>query len=501
MFHTQEQHDVLIIGAGLSGIGMACHLSMQNPNKRIAILERRESLGGTWDLFRYPGIRSDSDMFTMGFGFRPWRSLKVLADGPAIREYLTDTAREHGVHDKIQYGLKVLRSDWSSADRRWTVTAKHEASGETRQFHARFVVMCTGYYNYDGGHEPPFPGIEQFRGTRIHPQFWPENLDYTGKRVVVIGSGATAVTLVPAMADKAAHVTMLQRSPSYVFALPNYDKITEKMLKVMPAKWAYAVTRWRNTKFLRWSFKAARLWPQAMRKLLQGDVARRLGPDFDMRHFTPSYKPWDQRMCAVPDGDLFKTLRGGKASVVTDRIERFTPDGIQLVSGQVLPADIVVTATGLELQALGGMEVRVDGKEQRVTDKKLYKAVLIEDLPNMALIVGYTNISWTMKADIASAYICRLLQHLDAKGLEVATAVDSEGCTSTDSIFGSLSSGYVQRAKDRMLRQGTKAPWQVTHHYETDKAMLTEAPIDDGVLQFSRGAPVAAQPATLARAA
>lgn len=501
MSRNAELHDVLIIGAGLSGIGMACHLQMHSPGKRIAILDRRERLGGTWDLFRYPGIRSDSDMFTMGFGFRPWQSLKVLADGSSIREYMTDTAREYGVDKMIQYGLRVLRSDWSSATRSWTVTAQHEPTGETRTFTARFVVMCTGYYNYDAGYLPDFPGIEQFKGTRIHPQFWPENLDYAGKRVVIIGSGATAVTLVPAMAEQAAHVTMLQRTPSYVFNLPNYDRISAVMLKFLPRDWVYAVTRWRNTKFLRLSYQAARRWPKMMRKLLQGDVAKRLGPDFDMRHFTPPYNPWDQRLCAVPDNDLFAAIRSGKASVVTDHIDTFTPDGIRLKSGQELPADIVVSATGLRLQVFGGMEVRVDGQLQTVGAKKAYKATLIEDLPNLAWIVGYTNLSWTMKADIASAYVCRLINHMDAKGLTVATPVDREGCTAEGNIFGGLSSGYVLRGKDQMVRQGTKAPWLVTHHYESDKKMLLEAPIDDGVLDFSSGATTAAQPAKLARAA
>jgi monooxygenase len=498
---SQPQHDVLIIGAGLSGIGMACHLQIHSPGQRIAILDRRERLGGTWDLFRYPGIRSDSDMFTMGFGFRPWKSLKVLADGTAIREYIGDTAREYGVDKMIQYGLRVLKSDWSSATRSWTVTARHEASGETRTFTSRFVVMCTGYYNYDGGYEPEFPGLDQFKGQRIHPQFWPENLDYTGKRVVVIGSGATAVTLVPAMADKAAHITMLQRSPTYLFSLPNYDKITEVMLKFLPEQWVYSITRWRNTKFLRLSYQAARRWPNFMRKHLIGTVARQLGPDYDLRHFTPSYNPWDQRLCAVPDNDLFAALRSGKASVVTDHIDHFTPTGIRLKSGAELPADIVVTATGLRLQVLGGMEIAVDGKTQNVAAKKAYKATLIEDLPNMAWIVGYTNLSWTMKADIASAYVCRLLNHMRAKGVDVATPVDREGCTAEGNIFGSLSSGYVMRGKDQMLRQGTKAPWRVTHHYESDKPLLLEAPIEDGVLEFSGGAKSDARAAELARAA
>ena len=477
-------YDVLIIGAGLSGVGMACQLSRECPDKRITILERREALGGTWDLFRYPGIRSDSDMFTFGFGFRPWRSLKVLADGPSIRQYIGDTAREFGVDGKIQYGLKVQRADWSSARRRWTVTALHEASGETREVTARFVVMGTGYYNYDAGYLPEFPGIEQFKGTRIHPQFWPENLDYAGKRVVVIGSGATAVTLVPSMADKAAQVTMLQRSPSYVFSLPNHDRITEVLQKFLPESVTHRLTRIRNLKFYRWSYKAAQRWPRAMRRMLQGAVARQLGPEFDMKHFTPRYNPWDERLCAVPDGDLFGALRSGKASVVTDQIETFTPDGIRLKSGQELKADIIVTATGLQLQTFGGMEVRVDGQIQHVEGRKMYKATLIEGLPNLAAIIGYTNLSWTMKADMAAAYVCRLIKHLDQKGLEVATPVDRENCTLDESIFGSLRSGYVQRGKQKIMRQGGKAPWVVRHNYELDRPMLLDEPIDDGVLQF-----------------
>ena len=494
-------YDVLIIGAGLSGVGMACQLAKECPTKRIAILERRESLGGTWDLFRYPGIRSDSDMFTFGFGFRPWRSLKVLADGPSIRQYITETAREFGVENKIQYGLKVQRADWSSARARWTVTALHEASGQVREVTARFVVMGTGYYNYDAGYLPEFPGLEQFKGTRIHPQFWPENLDYTGKRVVVIGSGATAVTLVPSMADKAEHVTMLQRSPSYVFSLPNHDKITEVLQKFMPESWTHRITRMRNLKFYRWSYKAAQRWPKAMRRLLQGAVKRAVGPEFDMAHFTPRYNPWDERLCAVPDGDLFAALRKGKASIVTDLIDTFTPDGIRLKSGKELKADIVITATGLQMQTFGGMEVRVDGVAQHVEQKKMYKAVLLEDLPNFASIVGYTNLSWTMKADLASAYVCRLINHLDQKGVDVATPVDREGCTLEESIFGSLRSGYVQRGRLKIMRQGSKAPWAVTHNYETDRPMLLEEPIADGVLQFTAAGQPIAKVLELARAA
>ena len=480
-----QNFDVLIIGAGLTGIGAACHLAMECPGKRVAILERRNAIGGTWDLFRYPGIRSDSDMFSFGFKFRPWNELKVLADGPAIRQYVTDTARQYGIDKLIQYGLKTIAADWSSEQRCWTVTALHEASGETRSYRANFLIGATGYYNYDKGFLPHFPGEERYKGQRIHPQHWPENLDYRGKRVVVIGSGATAVTLVPAMATDAAHITMLQRSPSYIFSVPGFDKISAVLRHLLPEKWVYAMARKRNIVIQRWLYLAARRWPEQVRKLLLAGVRGQLKNKDDMRHFTPRYMPWDERLCAVPDADLFKALNSGKASVVTDQIETFTETGIQLKSGQQLDADIIITATGLQIQVLGGTDLRVDQQPRPVSAAMTYKGVLMQDIPNMAWIVGYTNAPWTLKADIASHYICRLLNHMDANGLAVATPHTAESPLENETIFGSLGSGYVRRASNLLPRQGRELPWRVLHHYERDSQMLLNQPIDDGVLQFT----------------
>jgi len=487
-----SEFDVLIIGAGLSGIGAACHLAMECPGKRVGILERRMAIGGTWDLFRYPGIRSDSDMFSFGFKFRPWNELKVLADGPAIRQYVSETAREYGVDRKIQFGLKTTAVDWSSEQRCWTVTAVHEASGETRSFRARFLIGATGYYNYDRGYLPQFPGVERFQGQCIHPQQWPAQLDYRGKRVVVIGSGATAVTLVPAMAGEAAHITMLQRSPSYIFSVPAFDTISAVLRHLLPERWVYAMARRRNILLQRWIYLAARRWPERVRKWLLAGVRKRLADGANMRHFTPRYMPWDERLCAVPDADLFKAINSGKASVVTDEIETFTESGIQLKSGQTLSADIIVTATGLQIQTLGGAELRVDQQTRPVGSVMTYKAVLMQDVPNLAWIIGYTNAPWTLKADLASSYICRLLRHMDANNLAVATPRAKDSAAENETIFGALRSGYVRRAADQLPRQGRDLPWRVLHHYERDTEMLLKQPIDDGVLEFI---PARAEPA------
>jgi cation diffusion facilitator CzcD-associated flavoprotein CzcO len=485
--------DVLIIGAGLSGIGTACQVTAEFPNKTIAVLERRERLGGTWDLFRYPGIRSDSDMYTFGYKFRPWHDTKVLADGASIREYIADTAREYGIEDKIHYGVKIVGADWSTAQGRWTVTALHEATGERRIYTCGYLVSCTGYYDYDAGHLPAFPGADRFQGRCVHPQHWPEDLDYTGKKVVVIGSGATAVTLVPSMADDAEHVTMLQRSPSYIFSIPALDKISQVLGRFLPEKWVYSFARTRNIAVQRGLYRACRRWPAQMRRLLLWQVRRSVGPGFDMSHFTPNYMPWDERLCAVPNGNLFKVLASGEASIVTDHIDTFTETGIVLKSGRELEADVIVTATGLNLQMLGGMTLSVDGEARELHEQMTYKGVLVENIPNLAWVFGYTNASWTLKSDIAGAYLCRLLRHMDVGGHTVATPRDVENSALDVGMLDQLQSGYVQRGKNVMPRQGSKDPWKVLMDYEKDSTMLLEDPIQDGLLEF--GAPARAHEA------
>jgi monooxygenase len=479
------QSDVLIIGAGLSGIGMACQLQRAFPEKRLVILERRNNVGGTWDLFRYPGIRSDSDMFTFGYKFRPWNDAKILADGPSIRKYIGDTAASYGVDKKIQFGVKVLDANWSRERKCWVVTALHEPTGEQREYTAGFLVSCTGYFNHDQGFLPKFPGSSRFKGTTVHPQHWPENLDYRGKNVVVIGSGATAVTLVPAMAGKAGHVTMLQRSPTYIFSIPALDKLSALLAKFLPEKWVFGAARQRQITLQRWIYEACRRWPKLTRRLLLAQARRHLGKGFDMTHFTPKYMPWDERLCMVPDADLFDALKSGKASVVTDQIETFTASGIKLKSGKELAADIVVAATGLNLQMMGGMSLRVDGKALPVNARMTYKSMLLENVPNLAFVFGYTNASWTLKVDIAAAYLIRLLRFMQARNLQVATPRDIEGCALEEGMLDSLNSGYVQRAREIMPRQGSKLPWRVLMNYRRDRAMLVDESIEDGALSFS----------------
>ncbi|MGH8505915.1 MAG: flavin-containing monooxygenase [Stenotrophobium sp.] len=479
-----QTFDVLIIGAGLSGICTASHLARECPGKKVGIIERRNAIGGTWDLFRYPGIRSDTDMLSFCFKFRLWDRLKVMADGTSLRQYIQDTAREYGIDKKVQFGLKTTAMDWSSKEQLWTVTTLQEATGEVKTFKARFLVGATGYYNYDQGFLPTFPGQEAFKGQRIHPQFWPENLDYTGKRVVVIGSGATAVTVVPSMADKAAHVTMLQRSPSYVFSLPDHDVMSALLLKFLPKQWVFAIARKRNILVQRMIYLGSKRWPEKARAFLLNSVKKQLGPNADMSHFTPRYMPWDERLCAVPDGDLFAAIRAGKASVVTDHIDSFNETGIKLKSGKQLDADIIITATGLQVQVLGGAELSVDKQPRPLSSSMTYKGTMMQDVPNMAWIVGYTNASWTLKADIAAAYICRLLKVMDAKGLSVATPRAPAGEMESDSILSSLSSGYVQRGQSHLPRQGRNLPWRVLHHYGKDSKMLLDDPIADGFLEF-----------------
>lgn len=485
---SNQHFDVLIIGAGLAGIGTACHLALECADKSFAVLERRETVGGTWDLFRYPGVRSDTDMFSFGYKFRPWHQPKVMGDGPTIRDYIADTAHEFGVDKKIHFGLKIISADWSGAQQRWTVKALHEASGETRSYRCGFLISCTGYYNHDAGFLPSFTGEHQFKGLRIHPQHWPEQLDYVGKKVVVIGSGATAITLVPAMAGKAAHVTMLQRSPSYIVSVPGIDAISALLGRFLPKSLVYRFARKRTIALQRGLYLACRRWPKIMRHVLLSQVRKHAGRDVDMKHFTPSYMPWDQRLCAVPDADFFEQLKAGRASVITDHIESFNETGIRLKSGEQLDADIVITATGLNIQMLGGMTLSVDGTQKNLREHMTYKGVLVQDMPNLACIFGYSNAPWTLKADLAATYLCRLFKHMDANGQGVAVPHDVDGCQIDGSILGSLSSGYVQRGDTLLPRQGSRYPWHVSHHYGRDTEMLLKHPIEDQWLSFERSA-------------
>ncbi|WP_420428086.1 flavin-containing monooxygenase [Algiphilus sp.] len=480
----QHEHlDVLILGAGLSGVGAACHLKRECPGKRFAIVERRSRIGGTWDLFRYPGIRSDSDMYTFGYNFKPWNGTKILADGSSIRSYIRETAQEYNVEKDIHFGLKIERVEWSSDDACWTAHAVEEASGEKHRFTANFLFGCTGYYNYDKGHRPDFPGESRFKGEIIHPQKWPEDKDYAGKNVVIIGSGATAITMVPAMAGTAKHVTMLQRSPTYIASIPSEDKLSGTLRRFLPDKLVYHMGRARNIALQRAIFAASRSRPGVVARALRMGVRRYMGKDFNPKDFTPSYNPWDERLCVVPNGDLFKALRGGNASIVTDHIDTFTENGIRLQSGKEIEADIIVSATGLDLQILGGAEMYVDGQFQDPGQALNYKGVMMEGVPNFALVFGYTNASWTLKADIASEFVCRLLNYMDAHKLGVVTPRDHEGCK-TDQAFLDLQSGYIQRAVDRLPKQGSKGPWRVLQNYYFDLPRLRHGRINDGVLEF-----------------
>lgn len=483
---TAQHFDLIIIGAGLSGIGSACRIAEKYPNKSMAILERREAMGGTWDLFRYPGIRSDSDMASFGYNFKPWYSDQVLAKGGDIRNYVAETAREFGIQDKVHYGLRITSADWSGDDQRWTVTAIHEKSGELRHFTCNFMLNCAGYYNFDQGYRPDFEGEENFRGEIVHPQFWPENLEYAGKRVVVIGSGATAITVVPAMAEKAASVTMLQRSPSYIMAMPDTDRISMVLNRFLPKKTVFKMARKRNILFQRGLYLACEKWPNAMRKVMLGHMRRQVGPNVDMRHFTPKYNPWEQRLCAAPDGDFFKSLRSGKSHIVTDQIDHFSENGIVLKSGQELEADIVVTATGLDVQLMGGLQLKLDGNDVDMPKKLIYKGIMMQDVPNYGWIFGYTNAPWTLKCDIGGQYICRLFDLMEKRGARVVRPVDLEGNETGVGMLDGFAPGYIMRAKDRMPRQGREGPWKVTMHYGKDKQMLVEDPVDDGVLQFEQ---------------
>ncbi len=479
-----REYDVLIIGAGLSGVGMACQLKRNCPGKRFALLEGRDALGGTWDLFRYPGVRSDSDVSTLGYSFRPWRGGQVLADGASIKNYVADTAAQYGVDRHIQFGRTVRSANWCSKAKRWTVEVVQRASGELQTYTAKFLVGCTGYYDYAAGFQPDFPGAEQFQGPLIHPQHWPENLDYHDKKVVVIGSGATAMSLVPALAKHAARVTLLQRSPTYLLPLPSFDPLTAALQRWLPAKLAYRLTRARNITLSRTLFERARKQPRVVRRFLLGLVRQQLDGAASMRHFTPSYAPWDQRLCVVADGDLFKAIKAGKAEMVTDQIDHLAPGGIRLKSGAELEADIIVSATGLKLQMLGGINLRVDGQPVPLGERMIYKNVLLEDVPNAGMIFGYTNLSWTLKADLASAYLCRLIQHMDRHGYQECRARDLADNRTGRSVLADLNSGYVQRADKLLPRQGRGGPWRASQNYQQDTQTLRFGPIADPSLLF-----------------
>ena len=481
---TEEHVDVLIVGAGISGIGSAYHLQTRCPGRSYVVLEGRENLGGTWDLFRYPGIRSDSDMYTLGYSFKPWTNPKAIADGPSILEYLDETAREHGIQDKIRFGHKVTSASWSTEQARWTVDAERAATGETVRFTCNFLHLCSGYYNYDAGYTPEFEGIEDFEGQVVHPQKWTDDIEYRDRRVVVIGSGATAVTLVPVMAEDAAHVTMLQRSPTYVVSRPAEDRFANFLRRILPPMLAYNIVRWKNVLVVMFFYNRSRKVPARVKKLLIDQVRKQLGPDFDVEtHFTPSYNPWDQRVCLVPDGDLFAALRSGKASVETDHIARFTKDGIELRSGKTLQADLVVTATGLDLLAVGGLEISMDGKPVNIADAVTYKGMMYSGIPNLASSTGYTNASWTLKCDLTCEYVCRILNHMEANAYTTATPVLDD--PSVEALpWVDFSSGYIQRSIDRFPKQGSKAPWRLHQNYLLDIVTLGRGKIEDGAMQF-----------------
>jgi cation diffusion facilitator CzcD-associated flavoprotein CzcO len=486
--HPVTEHvDVLIVGGGLSGIGAACHLRRRAPERSFLIVEARDALGGTWDLFRYPGIRSDSDMFTLGYSFKPWEHPQAIADGPSIRSYIYDAAGENALTDRIRMQTRALTASWCSQSAQWTVEL--EGPGETRStVTCSFLYGCTGYYRYDEPYTPRFEGLERFGGTVVHPQHWPEDLDYAGKRVVVIGSGATAVTLVPAMAGTAAHVTMLQRSPSYVLSLPNSDPLAELARRWLPPRAAYGFVRWKNALIALGIFTLSRRRPGLVRRMLRRATQRQLPAGYDVdTHFNPTYDPWDQRMCLVPDGDLFAAISSGDASVVTGAIDSFTEDGVLLTDGRRLGADIVVTATGLNLLAFGGIELSVDERAVDLAETVGYKGMMLSGVPNFAFAVGYTNASWTLKADLTSEYVCRLLRHMSAHGLDTVTPLAPDPSQPTRP-FLDLESGYVQRSMDTFPRQGAVTPWRLNQNYPRDVRLLRHGPIEDAGVRFSRSA-------------
>jgi monooxygenase len=488
---ARGQVDVLIVGAGLSGIGAACYLRKHTPGTAFAIVEARGASGGTWDLFRFPGVRSDSDMFTLGYAFRPWTAPKSIAAGEEILRYLRETAAADGIDRHIAYHSRVVKADWSSPDARWTVTVEQTQTGERSARTCGFLYLCSGYYRHDQGYTPAWDGRDDFAGQLVHPQDWPPDLDVTGKRVVVIGSGATAATLVPALSRTAAQVTMLQRSPSFYLSLPTRDPIGDLLRKVLPERQAYAAVRWKNIRLMTMFYRLCRKYPARMGRRLRDGALKRLPADYDVdTHFTPAYDPWDQRMCMVPDGDFFRAIRSGKADIVTDHIDAFTRSGIRLRSGAELTADVIVTATGLNLLPLGGIGLTVDGQPIDVPQRVAYKGMMLEGVPNMAFAIGYTNASWTLKVDLVAAYVSRMLRFMGERGYaSVTPRLPSEPMATSPLI--DMTSGYLERARHLLPRQGERAPWRLRQHYAKD-AVLFRGPIDEKNLQFrasSAGAP------------
>lgn len=478
---NKEFIDIIIIGAGLSGIGSAYYLQRDCPNKSLAILEGRDAIGGTWDLFKYPGIRSDSDMFTYGYGFKPWTDKDSLASADKILDYLNETIEENGLKQKIRLGHQVKKLDWSSDSAMWELQV--EVEGETKIIQSKFVLTCNGYYNYQKGYQPDFKNKESFKGDFIHPQHWPENFDYTNKKLVVIGSGATAVTLIPNLVDKAEHVTMLQRSPTYIFPMPMQDALLKLMHRFLPKKWVSRFARARNLLLSKFYYNFMTRYPERGKKLIRKKLDEVLSPEIDRKHFTPSYNPWDQRLCLVPDGDLFEALNQGKASIKTEQIEEFNADGIRLASGEQLEADVVISATGLQVEIMSGIQLSIDGEPVPLADRMFYRGVLLEGLPNFGFVFGYTNASWTLKVELVSQYVARIINFMDKNHKTVC--IPEDNCNVKRELFLNLTSGYIKRAEHQIPKQGATSPWRLDQNYRKDKARLRGVKIDDGVLQFT----------------
>jgi len=483
--------DVVIVGAGLSGIGAACHLLRNCPGKTFTLVEARDALGGTWDLYRYPGIRSDSDMHTLGYAFKPWRNEKAIADGPAILDYVNETAEENDLCKHIRFHRKLVRADWSSEQACWTLELEHtDDAGGTEMLRCNFLLMCSGYYSYDEPYRVHFDGEADFEGQIFHPQHWPEGLDYAGKRVIVIGSGATAMTVVPAMAPNVEHITMLQRSPTYVVSRPEVDRVANGLRKILPERLAYAITRWKNVTLQGWVYRRTRVAPDKVRRHLLAQVRKHLSKADVDEHFTPRYDPWDQRLCLIPNNDLFEALKSGKASVVTDHIDRVTKRGFRLESGTELEADIIVVATGLNLELLGGAEFAVDGAPVVFEETYTYKGMMVSDIPNLVQTFGYINASWTLRADLTAEYTCRLINRLDELGMRQVTPRlrDEDRNMASKPWIENFSAGYLQRKLHLMPKQGSHSPWLNTQDFAADKVMIRRAPLEDGALTFSHPA-------------